>query len=179
MKELNIVVKLGDITKEKVDAIVNAANNELKGGGGVDGAIHAAAGPELDEACKKIGWCETGDAVVTPAFGIKDVEYIIHTVGPKTDGHASHDQCSQLQLAYLNSLKLANNLRCKTVSFPSISTGIFKFPLTYATNVFKSAILHFQEENEYVEEVRMVCFDEETKEAYEKTISNMAESWRF
>lgn len=173
MMPIKIIIKQGDIVFEKVDAVVNAANNSLSGGGGVDGAIHSAAGwDELDEACRKIGYCGTGDAVITDAFEMKDVGHIIHTVGPFCSAHSrwtgepSDKEKQLLWNCYYNSLKLADKYGCRTVAFPSIATGIFGFPLTHAPAIFLSTISEYEKENMNIEEVRMVCYDDETYESY-------------
>lgn len=175
LKPIIVTIKLGDITNECVDVIVNAANNELKGGSGVDGAIHNAAGwNKLDEACRKIGYCETGKAVVTSAFDMKNVKYIIHTVGPFCSAHSRYTgtpselEMSQLYNCYYNSLCLADKLECNTISFPSIATGIYGFPLEYAPRIFKKAISDYEEKNRNLREINMICFDTETKSFYDR-----------
>lgn len=167
MIEINI--KQGDITKECVDVIVNAANNELKGGSGVDGAIHYAAGwEELDNACRKIGYCQTGQAVITPAFQLKEIKYIIHTVGPFCGAHtrylgtASETEAKYLYECYYNSLKLADEHGCHIISFPSIATGIYGFPLQQAPPIFYKAVNDYSLINKNIWQVNMICFDMET-----------------
>ena len=174
--EIKIVIKQGDIVDERVDAIVNAANNELSGGGGVDGAIHMAAGwDELDEACQKIGYCDTGEAVITGAFKMKHVKYIIHTVGPFCSSHTrwigepNEEEKEALYHCYFNSLQLADKYGCKSIAFPSIATGIFGFPLAYTPNIFLKAVKTYKKKNINIHEVRMICFDDETYEAF-KTV---------
>lgn len=168
-------IKLGNIVDENVDIIVNAANNELKGGSGVDGAIHNAAGwDELDDACREIGHCDTGEAVITPSFQMKNVKHIIHTVGPFCSAHTrfieepSEKEQKLLYNCYYNSLKLADEYKAQTVSFPSIATGIYGFPLTYAPKIFKKAVEDYNEVNQNIKEVNMICFDEETKKYYDE-----------
>lgn len=178
LKPILITVKLGNITDECVDVIVNAANNELKGGSGVDGAIHNAAGwDKLDEACRKIGYCETGKAVIIPAFDMKNVKYIIHTVGPFCSAHSRYIETptelemTQLYNCYYNSLCLADEWECAKISFPSIATGIYGFPLEYAPKIVKKAISDYEEKNKHIREINMVCFDEETKSFYDNEFS--------
>lgn len=129
----NFNVIKGDITKVHVDAIVNAANTALAGGGGVDGAIHRAAGSQLDEACRKLNGCPTGEAKVTPGFNLP-AKFIIHTPGPIWHG-GNHNEAQLLRNCYVNSLKRAVENHCLTVAFPSISTGIYDFPLNQAAKL--------------------------------------------
>lgn len=123
---MNLEIWQGDITTLKVDAIVNAANRELRGGGGVDGAIHRAAGPELNEACRALGSCETGEAKITPGFNLP-AKYIIHTVGPVYSG--SHSDPLLLAACYRNSLRVAKENGLHSVAFSAISTGVYGYPL--------------------------------------------------
>lgn len=169
----------GDITKVKCDAIVNAANNSLLGGGGVDGCIHRAAGPELLEACRALKGCETGEAKVTPSFGLKDnCNYIIHAVGPdfrKT--YMSEDVLSclyfrsvsrkELKEAYANVFRIAEELDLKSVALPSISTGIYAFPLTEAAEIALREGMDFVQSHPDVT-LTWVLFDDETFAAYEE-----------
>ncbi|MFC6255107.1 O-acetyl-ADP-ribose deacetylase [Secundilactobacillus hailunensis] len=154
----------GDITQFSGDAIVNAANTGLVGGGGVDGAIHRAAGPELDIACRKLHGCPTGEAKVTPGFNLP-AHIIIHTAGPIwRDG--SFEEPKLLRNCYENSLKRAVENHCQTVAFPSISTGIYGYPLDKACEIAVSTIRHF----EATLQVTMVAFDEGTYRAFEKVM---------
>ena len=154
----------GDITQFHGDAIVNAANTGLLGGGGVDGAIHRAAGPELDVACRKLGGCPTGEAKTTPGFNLP-VKYIIHTPGPIwRDG--SFEEAKLLRSSYVNSLKQAVAHDCHTVAFPSISTGVYRYPLPAATQIAIEAVRSFDAPLD----VTMVCWDEPTWEAFKQAV---------
>jgi O-acetyl-ADP-ribose deacetylase (regulator of RNase III) len=161
-----IEIVQGDITKQKVDAIVNAANTSLLGGGGVDGAIHRAAGPELLEHNKKLGGCPTGEAKISPGFKLP-AKYIIHTVGPVWNG-GNRNEDELLANCYRNSLKLAVEKGIKTIAFPSISTGAYRFPLKRAANIALTETKKFLEQNNFLDKIVFVCFDNETKEAYYK-----------
>jgi len=165
-----IEVYKGDITKLKVDAIVNAANTSLLGGGGVDGAIHRAAGPELLEFNKKLGGCKTGEAKISPGFNLP-AKYIIHTVGPVWNGGKNNED-SVLANCYRNSLKLAVENGIKTIAFPAISTGVYRFPLERATKIAFTEVKKFLEKNESIEKVIFVCFDEETYVVYKSLLSS-------
>ena len=165
-----IEIYKGDITKQNVDAIVNAANTSLLGGGGVDGAIHRAAGPELLEFNRKLGGCKTGDAKISPGFNLP-AKYIIHTVGPVWNGGKDNED-NLLASCYKNSLRLAVENKIKTIAFPAISTGVYRFPLERATKIAVTEIKKFIEKNESIEKVIFVCFDEETYSVYQKLISN-------
>lgn len=153
-----------DITKCQVDAIVNAANTTLRGGGGVDGAIHRAAGPGLDIACAAYPGCPTGQAVITPGFDLP-AKYVIHTPGPVWQG-GGHGEARLLADSYRNSLRLAQQYDCKTVAFPSISTGVYAYPLDQAAKIALSTIQKFISDNQSDIQVEMVCFDDETYAAY-------------
>jgi O-acetyl-ADP-ribose deacetylase len=158
-----IEVIKGDITKIKVDVIVNAANSSLMGGGGVDGAIHRVGGPVILEDCKKIvakqGGCKTGEAVITSA-GNLPAKYIIHTVGPVWNG-GKNDEQEKLTNCYFNSLQLAVEHNCRTIAFPNISTGVYHFPKEEAASIAVESIRKFLSQNDSIEKVIMVCFDEE------------------
>ncbi len=154
----------GDITKINVDAIVNAANNSLLGGGGVDGAIHRAAGPELLEECRKLHGCETGQAKITKGYKLPS-RWVIHTVGPVWHG-GDNNEDNLLVSCYRNSLELAVQNGIKTIAFPSISTGAYRFPVDRAAEIAVREIKSFLEAKTSFEEVFMVCFDENTFEAY-------------
>lgn len=158
----------GDITKIEVDAVVNAANSSLMGGGGVDGAIHRAGGPAILNECREIvarqGPCETGQAVITSA-GILPSKFVIHTVGPVWKGGNNNEE-HLLANAYLNSLKLALENGIETIAFPNISTGIYGFPKQKAAQIAMETIRHFLSGNEGIRKVYFVCFDQENYELY-------------
>ena len=166
---MNITVELGDITKKKADAIVNAANTSLLGGGGVDGAIHRAAGPELLAECRTLHGCETGQAKITKGYRLP-AKYVIHTPGPIWRG-GTHGEEGLLANCYKNSLALAEQNGAKTVAFPSISTGIYHFPLERAARIAIRTIADYLETHPAIAAVTMVCFDEHTKEAYERALA--------
>jgi len=159
----------GDITKVETDAIVNAANKTLLGGGGVDGAIHRAAGPELLEECRKLNGCETGQAKITKGYRLP-AKYVIHTVGPVWQG-GDNNEDNLLASCYRNSLRLAVENGIKTIAFPSISTGAYRFPVKRAAKIAVTEILRFLSEDNSVEKVYMVCFDRETMRAYEEALN--------
>ena len=167
----NFSVVKGNIVNMKVDAIVNAANTSLLGGEGVDGAIHAAAGAELISCCRRIGGCKTGEAVITPGFKL-DAKYIIHTVGPVWNNGLTNE-AELLRQCYIKSLDLAVEYNCKTVCFPSISTGAYRFPLAKAAEIAINTILEYLEQDTCLEDVRMVCFDDKTKQFYENALANV------
>lgn len=152
-----------DITKIQVDAVVNAANSSLMGGGGVDGAIHRAGGPAILEGCKKIvarqGGCKTGEAVITTA-GNLPAKFVIHTVGPVWKGGGRNER-ELLANCYKNSLQLAVDNGCKTVAFPNISTGVYGFPKDEAAKIAVQTTVDFLDKSTAMEKVIFVCFDEE------------------
>ncbi len=153
----------GDITTLNVDAIVNAANSSLMGGGGVDGAIHRAGGPEILEACRKIvarqGGCKTGEAVITQA-GRLPARFVIHTVGPVWQGGGKNEE-QLLRNCYRNSLDLALVNHCKTIAFPNISTGIYGYPKDLAAKTAFGTVKKYLSANDEIEQVIFVCFDRE------------------
>lgn len=153
-----LIIKQGDITLERVDTIVNAANTTLMGGGGVDGAIHRAAGPALDVACARLHGCPTGEARLTPGFALP-ARYIIHTPGPVWQG-GQHNEAQLLANSYRNSLRLAVAHGCQTVAFPSISTGVYAYPVAKAAQVAIATIKTALAQWPQLREVRLVCFDE-------------------
>jgi len=154
----------GDITKQKLDAIVNAANPTLLGGSGVDGAIHAAAGPELLERCRKLGGCKTGEAKMTRGYALP-ARNVVHTVGPVWQGGASGED-ELLANCYRNSLALALEYQVRSIAFPSISTGAYGFPVDRAARIALHEIRAFQAANPDMERVVVVCFDDRTLQAY-------------
>ena len=164
MTESRIELIQGDITIQDVTVIVNAANNTLLGGGGVDGAIHRAAGPELLDECRKLGGCETGDAKITRGYNLPS-PWIIHTVGPVWQG-GNHQEDRLLSDCYRKCLKLARNLQAETIAFPSISTGAYRFPVAKASNIAIREIKNFLNENTFPKKVILVCFDSSTYQHY-------------
>lgn len=164
----------GDITKQTVDAIVNAANCSLLGGGGVDGAIHRAAGPELLAECRTLNGCETGKAKITKGYRLP-AKYVIHTPGPVWHG-GGRGEAELLASCYRSCLALASGYGCKTVDFPSISTGVYRFPLDKAAAIAISTISDYLKTHDDIERVRMVCFDSRTLAQYEKALNGMGET---
>ncbi len=166
-----IFIEKGDITTFNVDAIVNAANTSLLGGGGVDGAIHRAAGPELLEFNKKLGGCRTGESKISPGFKLK-AKHVIHTVGPVWNGGKNNED-ELLANCYKNTLKLAVENGIKTITFPAISTGVYHFPLERATKIAVKETKNFLENNPGIEKVIFVCFDEVTEDVYKSVLSSI------
>ena len=160
----------GDITKTKdVQAIVNAANTSLLGGGGVDGAIHRAAGPKLLEECRTLNGCKTGEAKITKAYNLP-CDYVIHTPGPIWRGGASNEDML-LANCYYNSMKLALEHNIRTIAFPSISTGVYSFPVDRAARIAVDTVRRFLEENpDKIDLVEWVLFDDRTYEVYDKYV---------
>ena len=157
----------GDITRQNVDAIVNAANTSLLGGGGVDGAIHRAAGPELLAECRTLGGCQTGDAEITGGYNLP-ARYIIHTVGPVyRDGR--HGEAELLAGCHRRSMELAKEHDCRTVAFPAISCGVYGYPLEEAARIAISTVGAFLAENELPERVRFVLFGAEVFGVFDDT----------
>ncbi len=171
MLKNKIEIQQGDITKLKVDAIVNAANTSLLGGGGVDGAIHRAAGPELLEFNKKLGGCKTGEAKISPGFNLP-AKKIIHTVGPVWSG-GSHNEDELLGNCYRNSLKLAVENNLKTIAFPAISTGVYHFPQERAARIALTETIKISEKESSIEKVIFICFDERTFQIYQNIFSEL------
>jgi O-acetyl-ADP-ribose deacetylase (regulator of RNase III) len=166
-----IEVVQGDITREQVDAIVNAANTSLLGGGGVDGAIHRAAGPELLEACRKLKGCQTGDAKITPGFKLP-AKWVIHAVGPVWSG-GQRGEDEQLASCYRVSLELAAERNARSIAFPLISTGAYRFPLERACRIALNEVHRFLQESQTLERVRFVCFGGEAYAACKEALEQL------
>jgi O-acetyl-ADP-ribose deacetylase (regulator of RNase III) len=168
-----IRLEQGDITQLAVDAVVNAANTSLLGGGGVDGAIHRAGGQLILEECIKIrnrqGGCAVGEAVITTA-GNMPSRFVIHTVGPVWSQN-NRDAAKLLVDAYLNSLKLAIENEVKTIAFPNISTGVYRFPKHHAAEIAIKAVTDFLTFNDQIDQVIFVCFDKENYDIYQKLLN--------
>lgn len=167
-----IEVAQGDITQQQVDAIVNAANSSLLGGGGVDGAIHRAAGPELVAECRTLGGCATGQAKITRGYRLP-AKYVIHTVGPVWHG-GSYGEDDLLASCYRTSLELAAQHGIRSIAFPAISTGIYGFPIERAIPIAIGEARRFLEANETVERVVFVCFSHGDYERYLAALNNLA-----
>jgi O-acetyl-ADP-ribose deacetylase (regulator of RNase III) len=169
-----ILVVEGDITEQQVDAIVNAANNSLLGGGGVDGAIHRAAGPELLAECRTLNGCATGEAKLTQGYRLR-AKYVIHTVGPiwsfMASDHAKDD--TLLANCYRNSLQLVVQHGIHTIAFPAISTGAYGFPLDRATRIAIGEVKFFLEQDNTIEQVVFVCFGREAYDMYAATMTDI------
>ncbi|MBW2107081.1 MAG: O-acetyl-ADP-ribose deacetylase [Deltaproteobacteria bacterium] len=164
----------GDITQQDTEAIVNAANRSLLGGGGVDGAIHRAAGPQLLAECRTLGGCDTGDAVLTQGYNLK-ARYVIHTVGPVYRGPSAATE-RLLKSAYQRSLEVALAKGIRSVAFPSISTGAYGYPLEKAAVVALSTVMDFVRAHPQIERVRFVLFSEKAFNAFEAALKKLAEN---
>jgi O-acetyl-ADP-ribose deacetylase len=160
----SIVLRQGDITRLKVDAIVNAANKSLLGGGGVDGAIHRAAGPELLKECKTLNGCETAEAKITKGYQLP-AKYVIHTVGPVWHG-GQYNEMQLLTNCYHNTLRLASKHGLSTLAFPNISTGVYHFPKEKAADIAISTVADYLKSQNIIENVYFVCFDSENYALY-------------
>ena len=154
----------GDITRLGVDAVVNAANTSLLGGGGVDGAIHRAAGPKLLEECRTLNGCPTGEVRITKGYELC-AKYVIHTVGPVWK-YGNYKEDELLTSCYIKSLRLAVKLEIKTIAFPAISTGVYNFPLERATRIAVTTVKTFLKNNDSIQKVIFVCYDEVTYRVY-------------
>jgi O-acetyl-ADP-ribose deacetylase len=163
-----VIAVQGDITAQRVDAIVNAANTSLLGGGGVDGAIHRAAGRELLVECRKLGGCATGDAKATPGFRLP-AKWIFHAVGPVWRGGA-HDEDDLLESCYLRCLELAKQHRVRSIAFPAISTGVYSFPPRRAARIALDTVRDHVADSG-VDVVKFVCFDSDTLDIYEEILA--------
>lgn len=172
MKERLQIIQ-GDITRQSVDAIVNAANCSLLGGGGVDGAIHRAAGPGLLAECRTLNGCKTGEAKITLGYKLP-AKHVIHTPGPVWHG-GSQGEAELLASCYRSCLTLASENGCATVDFPSISTGVYHFPLDKASKIAVNTILDYLKSHPEIERVRMVCFDANTAKYYEAALAEAIE----
>lgn len=169
-----IRVVQGDITKLEVDAIANAANESLLGGGGVDGAIHRAAGPELLAECRKLNGCDTGDAKITKGYNLP-AKWVIHTVGPVWHGGSNRED-ELLASCYRRSLELAKEYELKSVAFPAISTGVYRFPVERAAKIAVSEIQKFLASNDSINEVILVCFSQDSYNCYLDAVKQLAEN---
>lgn len=169
-----IEIVLGDITKQAVDAIVNAANTSLLGGGGVDGAIHRAAGPKLLEECRNLNGCPTGEAKITKGYKLP-TKWVIHTVGPVWSG-GGNSEPELLANCYRNSLELARKHGVKTIAFPSISTGVYRFPIEKACRIALSTTTQFLEKNDSLQKVVFVCFSAGDFQEYECALQEIEAS---
>jgi O-acetyl-ADP-ribose deacetylase (regulator of RNase III) len=170
---MNITLLQGDITKVEADAIVNAANTSLLGGGGVDGAIHRAGGPAILEECRKIrdkqGRCAVGEAVITTA-GRLPAKYVIHTVGPVWN-KGNEEEKALLRNAYLNSLQLAVKYDIKTIAFPNISTGVYRFPKQVAAEIAVASVREFLENDNKISNLIFVCFEKDNYDIYSQLLT--------
>jgi O-acetyl-ADP-ribose deacetylase (regulator of RNase III) len=160
----------GDITQQDTDAIVNAANNSLLGGGGVDGAIHRAAGPDLLAECRTLGGCQTGDAKITQGYRLR-ARYVIHTVGPIY--RSSPRDAELLASCYRRSLEIASAHHLRSVAFPSISTGAYGYPVEEAAPVALRAVIEYLQTHAGLERVRLVLYDRYTYQTYERALENL------
>lgn len=164
-----IEIVKGDITTQKVDAIVNAANESLLGGGGVDGAIHRAAGPELLVECRSLNGCPTGEAKITKGYKLP-AKHVIHTVGPIWRGGDNNEE-KLLANCYKNSLRLASENNIKSIAFPSISTGVYGYPIELASRIALTEIKSFIKANKEMDKVVIVCFGEDAFQTYQEGIN--------
>ncbi len=166
-----IAVLEGNITQQRVDAIVNAANTSLLGGGGVDGAIHFAAGPGLLEECRQLNGCKTGDAKITKGYNLP-ADWVIHAVGPIWRG-GSRGEDELLASCYRRCLELAEQYEIRSIAFPAISTGVFSFPLQRATRIAVKEVKKFLESHASIEQVIFVCFSRQTYDCYKSVVKEI------
>ena len=164
-----IRIHRGDITQLKVDAIVNAANKTLLGGGGVDGAIHRAAGPKLLEECRQLNGCETGDAKITKGYNLA-AKFVIHTVGPVYNS-GKYNEAQKLKSCYCRSLEIAIQNDVKSIAFPNISTGVYGYPKQEAAQIATQTVKEFLEQNDKIEELIFCVFDEENYTIYKNLLN--------
>jgi O-acetyl-ADP-ribose deacetylase len=169
--EDKIEIVQGDITRLEVDAIVNAANQSLLGGGGVDGAIHRSAGPQLLEECRKLGGCPTGEARLTSGYNLP-AGHVIHTVGPVWHG-GDHNEDNLLASCYRSSLELALKHKLRSIAFPSISTGVYRFPIERASRIALRVIHDFVVSEDHAPRVMVVCFSEADRAVYQKAYQEL------
>lgn len=169
-----IRIAKGDITKLKVDAIVNAANSSLLGGGGVDGAIHRAAGPKLLAECKTLNGCPTGEAKITGGYKLPS-EYVIHTVGPVWHG-GNRNERELLANCYKNSLRLADTKKINSVAFPSISTGAYRFPIDQAAEIALNETIRYLKNHDLPGQVTFVCFSDSDYQSYKAIFSRLTDN---
>lgn len=174
MAQERIAVVRGDITRLSVDAIVNAANSSLLGGGGVDGAIHRAAGPELLAETRTLGGCPTGEARITRGYRLP-ARWVIHTVGPVWSGGARHED-ELLASCYRTSLALAAQHKIRTIAFPAISVGAYSFPLERATGIAVREVAAFLRQHPEIEQVTFVCFSGDVERVYQAEVARMADA---
>ncbi|MDG1838907.1 MAG: O-acetyl-ADP-ribose deacetylase [Phycisphaerales bacterium] len=167
-----IKIMTGDITAFTGDAIVNAANSTLLGGGGVDGAIHTAAGSQLLEACRTLGGCREGESKITPGFDLRS-KHVIHTVGPYWEG-GNHDESTILASCYQSSLELATRHDVRSIAFPAISCGVYGYPVDAASVVAICTTIDFLGSNDIPREVIFICFDESIHNAYVQALKNQS-----
>jgi len=164
----------GDITEQDTDAIVNAANKSLLGGGGVDGAIHRAGGPRILEECRKLGGCETGDAKITTGGNLK-AKYVIHAVGPIYSG-GNRGEAEKLASAYRRSLEVASENGVRTIAFPSLSTGAYRYPLDEAARIALSTVMDYLQTHTDIKVVRFVLFGSEAFSAYCRALTELTKT---
>jgi O-acetyl-ADP-ribose deacetylase (regulator of RNase III) len=174
MGQSRIAVIQGDITQQRVDAIVNAANNSLLGGGGVDGAIHRAAGPQLLAECRQLKGCETGDAKITQGYNLI-AKWVIHTVGPVWEG-GKYGEDELLASCYRNCLAIAEQYQIETIAFPAISTGVYGFPVARAAQIAITEIQAFLASNNSLKQIVLVCFSQNAYDCFTKAVQQTIET---